>query len=270
MRITDIDMLHDIKTEYRQLRENGMNRTNAVTEMMGRYQDELTWGQEDDGLFFWIGLADAQYALKELSEQVAQKATQSLRKLEDMSIFPGSDIKRRRDWYAQAPMPERTSVRPPKRFRCQWELGDTFAYPLSGPQTEELGVSGAYILLRKVDEAENYDGRLLPVVTLTLWTEKELPQSTSQFNSAPLLKLASGRLGTPKGSSFDYRVEILFSNKKQLSDLRFCGNFADGTMPEDGVVFREPGCTLMLSPPRFFEGFCNYIKRHQYWSENGC
>lgn len=270
MRITDIDMLHDIKTEYRQLRENGMNRTDAVTEMMSQYQNELTLGQEDDGLFFWIGLADAQYALKELSEQVAQRATQFLRKLEDMSIFPDSDIKRRRDWYAQAPMPERASVRPPKRFRCQWKIGDTFAYPLSGPQTEELGVSGAYILLRKVDEAENYDGRLLPIVTLTLWTEKELPQSTSQFYSAPMLKLASGRLGTPEGSSFDYRVEILFSDKKQLSDLHFCGNFVGEEMPADGAVFCEPGYTLMLSPQTFLQDLFNYIKRHQYWSENGC
>lgn len=66
-------------------------------------------------LTFWIGLADGQFARKELTLEIAVHGLMALNRLaqEAPDITPG-DIERRRKHYAQAPMPERRLGRPKK------------------------------------------------------------------------------------------------------------------------------------------------------------
>ena len=128
MRITGFSILYDLKTEYPQLRREGCSREEAVNTLMERYNAELTTGAEDDGLLFWVGLADAQYQLKELSEEVAGKALDALAQIRktDWDVCPG-DLDRREKRYAEAPMPER-KVGKPRTFCCNWQIGDTYAW----------------------------------------------------------------------------------------------------------------------------------------------
>lgn len=263
MRISDLPMHSEIKNKYIHSRRDGKSRLDSVQNMIQSYSNEIVIGSEDDALIFWIGLADAQYCCKELEEEVAQKALTALDRLEQLgwNITPG-DIVRRRLRYAQIPMPER-QIRKAKKFRCTWEMGDTFAYKLSGPEADACGLSGKYVLLRKVDELEFGDGRLLPVVTFTIWEEPILPTTADEFVRQPILRLVSGRLGLPK-NLHEYRGEMLVTSKKKLNSLSliYLGNFVDVPMPVDEVIIRDPGRIMLVSPEQLDADCCMFWRWH--------
>lgn len=267
MRLTDFPILEEIKEEYTKSRHDGNSRNEAVKQLMGSYQDEITQGYEDDGLLFWVGLADAQYACRELSQEVAEQGLAAIEKIThtDWNVTP-SDLERRRKHYACAPMPERKGFQPSRKYRCTWQLGDTFAYRLSGPDAEANGLTGRYVLLRKVDELEFGDGRLLPVVTLTFWDEQSLPTNSLEFQRLPLYRMESGRGMTP-ASLYEYRAELLLTSRKKLDKLSllFLGNFQNVKMPDDELIIRHPGFVMMLSPERLDLECCIWWKnRHRY------
>ena len=269
MRITYFEILSDLKKEYADLRQDGTSRNDAVQVLMERYSNELTTGAADDGLLFWVGLADAQYALKELSAEVAAQGLAALNRLETAipEITPG-DLQRRRNQYGCAPMPERAQVRKPRRFRCQWQIGDTFAYQMTGPEAEASGIAGDYVLLRKVDEVENV-GRIVPVVTLTHWKESQLPTNAVEFQRVPILRLSRGRLDSP-ASTYEYRTEILFTREKQVRDLQlqYLGNFADVPMPMNEYYPRRPEWILILLPSKINEELNFYCyKLQNYYNQ---
>lgn len=261
MRITDFPMLSEIKAEYIQLRKNGISRHDASQSLIQNYADEITIGTEDDDPLFWISLADAQYQRKELTEEIAHKALLALIQIEHLDWnIPSGDIMRRRMHYAEAPMPERKAVSQ-RKYRCSWKMGDTFAYQLSGNDANTCGLSGKYVLLRKVDELEFGDGRLLPVVTFTIWDDKSLPASSAEFQRLPFLRLVSGRLGFPK-TLHEYRAEILITSRKKLDALSliYLGNFADIPMPKDEIIIRDAGRVMMVSPEQLDWECCNFWK----------
>ena len=101
MRITDFPLCVEIKDAYIALRTEGNSRASAVEQIMECYTDERTAGAEDDGLLFWVGLADGLHANKELTEDIAREGLSALDNIEktDWEVTPG-DIARRRIKYA--------------------------------------------------------------------------------------------------------------------------------------------------------------------------
>ena len=269
MRITDFEMIHEIKEEYISLRRLQNNRAETVDKLIEEYQSELTIGAEDDGLLFWVGLADAQYACKELTEEIAGKAMEAIDLLgqSDMEICAG-DLLRRKQNYTKAPMPERKMQKPRPKFRCSWKLGDTFAYQIKGTKAETLGIAGRYALIRKVSELESYDGKILPVVSVTFWDESPLPTTAQGFMRVQPQRLAGGRLNTPKGK-YEYRTEIIIKNQKELdcTPLLYLGNFQEIAMPNDEHIITEKGCLTMTLLDRLDDELCIYWKQRSYWYE---
>ena len=263
MRMTDFPVLEEIKEEYIQLRQVGNSREDAVRKLVESYADELQDIEETPLL--WIGLADAQYFRKELSEDVAKKAISALDAFESFGwdICPG-DLNRRREHYEQAPMPERNVGKPGPKFRCQWRIGDTFAYQLTGKEAKELGIHGKYMLLRKVSEVEFGNGSLYPIVTVSFLGARAFPTSDEAFMDIPLLKLQEGgRMFSPI-DKFEYRTVIVIKSRKKLAEtpLQFVGNFMNVQMPTDEIIFTEAGVILMNHLELFETNFCLYWKRH--------
>ena len=268
MRLTYFPVLREIRDEYIKLRQEGNSRDQATTMLLHSYAREIALGTADDGLLFWIGLADAQYYRKELSSAVAQKAINALDQITAVGwdITPG-DIARRREHYAQAPMPERSVGKPRAKFRTRWRKGDVFAYPLSGSNAEKLGIAGQYALLRKVDDVEFGDGRLLPVVTISVCKKDEFPATSSDLQKIPMLKITSGRFGKPE-SKYEYRAEILFKSERQLnaSALQYVGYFPDVSQPADEVILTHPGDIMMLLPENINDTLCIFWKLNFYYT----
>lgn len=268
MRMTYYPILLEIRDEYIRLRQAGNSREQASTMLIHSYAKEILCKKADDGLLFWIGLADAQYYRKELSINVAENALGALNQIvtTGWDITPG-DISRRRDHYAQAPMPERGVGKARAKFRCTWRNGDVFSYPLAGSNAEKLGISGHYALLRKVDDVEFGDGRLLPVVTISVCKKDEFPVTSSDFQKTAMLKIRSGRFGTPK-SKYEYRAEILFKSERQLNALalQYIGYFPDISQPTDEVILAHPGDIMMLLPETLNDDLCLFWKMNFYYT----
>ena len=266
MRISEFEIVQEVRDSYLKLRRKGISRADAEHELIKDYHMELTVGKEDDGLLFWIGLADVQYFIKELSEYVAAQGLAALKEAKtlDWELKPG-EISRREKNYSRAPMPECEKVTARRKFQCTWKNGDTFVRQVWGEKAEQVGIAGKYMLFRKVDERETEDGYVFPIVTLTLWDDAPLPANAEEFSRLPLLRLSSRRFGVPKGR-YEYRTEILFKYKKQLELLQYIGNFPDTPMPENEVVIRVPGCILMTDPNRLDHMCGVYWKLHQAYS----
>lgn len=267
MRLTDFPLINEVKEEYIDLRSGGANRDQATQQLIQEYADELTKGANDDGLLFWIGLADGQYARKEITLEVAGQGIKALDLLTERRVPVASlDINRRREHYSAAPMPERKVGKPRRKFQCNWNVGDTFAYQLSGPEAEEAGLAQKYVLLRKVDEDDFGDGRLLPIVTVSLWDGIPLPHTAEEFQQVPMLKICNGgRCDSPKWKN-EYRAEMVIKNDKQLASmqLQFLGNFQNIPMPDDEIIFTKPGYIMFLSIEFFERDICIFWKMHQY------
>lgn len=268
MRMTYYPILLEIKEEYIKFRQEGNSRDQAEAMLIQSYKNEITSGKTDDGHLFWIGLADAQYYRKELSDEVAQRAIRALDQITaaGWDITPG-DITRRREHYAQAPMPERSVGKSRAKFRCTWRKGDVFAYLLSGSNAEKLGISGQYALLRKVDDVEFGDGRLLPVVAISVCKKEEFPTTSSDLQKIPMLKFASGRFGTPK-SKYEYRAEILIKSERQINALAllYIGYFPDVCLPIDEVILTHPGNIMMIRPEALNDDLCLFWKMNFYYT----
>lgn len=112
MRLTEMKHIGQIKNRYIALRSAGCDRETATREVLNMV-DTLT---PEEKLTFCVGLADGQFARKELTLPVAIQGLLALHRLKKRSrnITPG-DFERRRKHYSQAPMPERKVGRPPKK-----------------------------------------------------------------------------------------------------------------------------------------------------------
>ena len=247
IRMVDFPMVHEVRNEYKSRRQNGASRAEAVEMLKDSYRAELTEGKEDDAHLFWIGLAEGQCHYQELTAEVADEALAALAVLEQYDWHLSmKDIQKRREMYSQAPMPEKAKIRKSTKFRCKWNIGDTFAYQLKGAEVAECGLEGMSLLLRKVDEMEFHDGRIYPVVMLSVCPSNRLPVNTEEYNQYPLLMLENRRSMEPR--YFEFRAELLVGSTRTLNqyDLKYVGNFADGQMPEDEVVMQAWGMTYML------------------------
>jgi hypothetical protein len=271
MRIKDLPLVEEIKQEYITLRIYGVGREDAVRELMLRYASELTLSPEDDGLVFWIGIADAQNALKELSKEVSEQGLYALQQIvQGEWNVAAIDLKRRTEWYGKAPRPEKKRIRAPKKFRCSWKIGDTFAYQLQGQDAEEFGLSGRYVLFRKVSEVTESNGAVVPIVTVTAWDDAPLPATSEEFMRLPILKLDNGRAHTPK-DKFIYRTEMLIDSEKMLKqlNLQYLGNFPDVVMPEDEAVITYVGFMKKLALNLIDISCCHYCRNHDYYDNLG-
>ena len=268
IRMVDFPMVHEVRNEYKSRRQKGASRAEAVELLKDSYRAELTEGKEDDAHLFWIGLAEGQCHYQELTAEVADKALAALAVLEQYDWHLSmKDIQKRREMYSQAPMPEKTKIRKSTKFRCKWKIGDTFAYQLKGAEVAECGLEGMSLLLRKVDELPFSDGRILPVVMLSVCPSNTLPSCSDEYNNYPILKLENGRLGSSK-DTYEYRAELIIGSTKSLNglNLQYLGNFIDSMMPDDEVIFRDSALSMMLPIQCIDAHSCIFWKNHQRFS----
>ena len=240
-------MVYEVRDEYKKCRQNGASRAEAVETLKTSYRAELTEGKEDDGRLFWIGLAEGQCHYQELTSEVAEEALSALLVLEQYDWHLSmKDIQKRRKQYSQAPMPEKSRIRKSTKFRCKWKIGDTFAYQLRGDEVAECGLAGKSLLLQKVDEMEFTEGKILPVVMLSICPSDALPTNPEEYKQYPLLMLENRRSISPH--FFEYRAELIVGSTRTLNkyELEYVGNFLDANIPENDVIMQEPGMTYML------------------------
>ena len=184
----------------------------------------------------------------------------------DWGVAQG-DIDRRLLRYQQAPQPEKNFGKPRAKFRCNWKIGDTFAYQL--PTDVSVGeYAGKYFLLRKVADTEFGDGSLYPIVSISLWESYSLPRTTAEFCSVPLLRLNRKRMYLPPGH-YEDRCELIIKSNRHLerTPLIYLGCFADVSTPEDEGIIDDPGKMTLLLLDYLDRDLPLFVKRSRFYEE---
>ncbi len=270
MQFSNFPFYHEVAKEYASSRRENISRDEVVAQLKTSHTDAISIGMEDDGIIFYIALADAQFKLRELSSEVAlaaQKALDLEEKYHNLSISQ-KEISKRRTNYAAAPMPENVKIRAKKDFQCKWNTGDTFAYRLSGDKAEQLNIAGFWIIIRTVGQQQFTSHQVFPIVTLSIWKSHQKPTNEINPSQLPLLRLASGRMFAP-ANTYEYRALLLLKSQKQVDNLNlhYLGNWGHIVMPNDEVVFSKSGETYMILSETLDSDLCICYRNDMYYTQ---
>lgn len=281
------DTSMDVKAEFEELINTGkpvQEITNKLTEdyrsIMGDIEEEPR---------FWLALADTQWELGVLLPDVKEKALHWIKKEKDMYNCQARDasamrIKTLDDLQAKlfSPLPSVKRRSAKKRiYKCQWKLGDVFAYRLDSDLAKEKGLYGRYFLIQKIDEGTWYPGHTVPIVYVKITGDAELPSNEAEYEqlefvqtwftkyeerfwpvdmSCPEEDLAEkskmNYVVDEYGFLPQYRVRLLSLSEKMIpSKLIYVGNFAHTAAPENEFVPHSKSNITHVSWKKFDETF---------------
>ena len=160
--------------------------------------------------------------------------------------------------------PQPPVKKPVKRslYKCEWKIGDVFAYRLESDLAKEKGLFGRYFLIQKVDEGVWYPGHIVPIVYVKITNDEKLPADIEAFDQLEYVQTSSCKFdlmieefrpmeknlkkeefwkqveGMKAGLQFDeygylqnFRIKLLNTSKRIIPKKLICiGNFK-GTMP---------------------------------------
>lgn len=216
------DVACDVKEYYTEcLRDDDES---AEDKTLDYFEDELN--DDENCAVVWFALADTQWKYGRLSETVKSKALEYIDNGINLQLWADEDIKlysKREKVLADlkekllSPMPAKKKLRKPHVFTCSWNIGDVFAYQLKSDLAKEKGVFGKWLVMQKVNQADNLKNGLSPVVTVRLIDSDVCPDMNA-------LKEPCIKLQRDVGIKWSYRLHLLVYSKKSLSDFVFIGN----------------------------------------------
>ena len=182
------DVAMDVRDTYKDQLHRGKTGEEITQELMEDYEDLLD--DMEDGPVFWFALADTQWALGRLEDDVKERALSYLENGGDAWRWEteGAAKVRAREKVLQKLKEKLNTPQPPKKkvsqyrlYQCKWNLGDVYAYLLEGELAKERGLAGRYLLLQKVDERTYHPGHIIPIVYVRITADGTLPQSLEEF-----------------------------------------------------------------------------------------
>lgn len=141
-------------------------------------------------------------------------------------------------------------------YKCDWKIGDVFAYKLESELASEKGLLGRYFLIQKVDEGYWHPGHTIPIVRIKITSDDKLPENVEQFNELEYVQVSfteyEDRFMPYNFSRFDediaeksklkyetdeygylpeFRVKMICTSKRSIpKKLTYIGNF-EGALP---------------------------------------
>ena len=166
--------------------------------LIADFKDDIA--DEDEAPLFWFALADTQWNVLRLEEFVKEKALfyiQNERNRERWkSGHPKLYKERQKVWLEletklNSEQPEEKPYKQYKLYKCEWQIGDLYAYQLTSEQAKENGLYGRYVLIYKIDESIWHPGHIIPMVRLKLTDNDVLPTSEDEINQLKYFKIFS-------------------------------------------------------------------------------
>ena len=78
-------------------------------------------------------------------------------------------------------------------YRCEWEMGDVFAYRMESELARGMGMHGRHLLFQKVGETAWHPGHVIPVAWAKLTAGEGLPSSAEEFDPLEYVQIAVRR-----------------------------------------------------------------------------
>lgn len=264
------DVALDVREYYKDQLHRGKNGTTVMYELMQRYGDSLS--DKDDDLLFWFALADTQWNLGRLENFVKEKALRYIDEGGDLNRWheecPEKIKHREKVLYALkqkllSPQPPEKKISQYRLYKCEWKLGDVYAYPLDSEYAKECGLYGRYFLFYKIGETSWHPGHITPIVWVKITRNGELPKSRDEFDVLEYIQIASvpyedrywiddntitheeqmrennrlRRLADEHGFLKMYRLQLINTSKRSIpKNLIFVGCFHDVQPPQKEFV----------------------------------
>lgn len=260
----DDDIACDVKDFYIEQLQNGICAENAEQETLCYFSAELA--DMDDAPIVWLALAAVEWQYGRLSSNAKNKALHYIENGETLAQWYEIDetLGRKREQTLLllknrllSPQPKEKKVRKPRTFHCTWQNGDVYAMQLHEDSAVNNGLSGYWMVMQKVNEADNLKNGVSPVVTIRITESRDCP-------TLDALKLPCVRINRYLGYKWSYRLHLLLYTKKSVSDFVYIGNY-DLVLPKDEYP-HENNTGYFISIRKFLED--NVIERyHEFGTE---
>ena len=186
------DIGEDVRDYYKDQLHRGKKGAEITKELIEIYADSIQ--DQDDASQFWLALADTQWNMGRLQEDVKANALccledpcTSMRWREENPAAYSKYLsvqKSLREKLA-TPQPPEKKVSQYHLYHCNWAIGDVYAYPLSSPLAEQLGLSEGWVLMEKISEKTWHPGHIVPIVYLKICAGSQLPTDEADYNRIP-------------------------------------------------------------------------------------
>ena len=169
------DVTDGVRRCYQEKRRHGKSNAEAIEELYLEYEPIIS--DTDDGPLFWFALADTLWEFGCLTKEIQEKAIfniptdiqrwkQENGSLATKRILVLEKLKAK----LTSPQPEEKIVKPYRLYSCPLQIGDVFAYPLSGEWKPDC-----WVLLQKCDEYIWHPGHKIPLMRGFLLHSKDVP-----------------------------------------------------------------------------------------------
>ncbi len=259
VKIYQDDVACDVKEEYVEALRKGISNEEITEKLIEEY---TSYEDEEEEAIFWIALSDTQWKYGRLKEEVKENA---LRVIEN-----GIDL---RKWEEDSKLLEKRkqvllelkeklkSPQPPEKkvkgygtpYKCEWKIGDVFAYPLKSEEAKELGFEGQYLIIIKTGETNWYPEHIIPVVKIKITRNGKIPKTIEEINELEFIQtffytyyyglpVTLEQFKFPKdeyGCIPYYDMAIITTSKRVIpKDLQYIGNF-DNKLESPKIEFRS-------------------------------
>lgn len=228
------DTTADVKETYIGFLKQQLNNTDAYLKTLEEY-DELM-GTDEESLF-WYALADTQWNVGRLTEDVRDKAIAFIKAgSDDMLENPRWEVtfQKLKD-KLESPMPaEKRFAKPIEFVRNPWNIGDIYAYQFHTEEAVEHDLYGKYILFQKIGNIEYYENMTFSAIQVFDRVFEEIPDldMVKDIRILPLTH-APGKNGAPNSisdyiPSFEWNMKATMIYEKKLhypkKHFTFVGN----------------------------------------------
>ena len=260
------DVALDVKDEYKDNLRRGKTNEETMQEIIDKYQ-ELLEDEEDRGVF-WLALADTQWNLGRLDEQVKEQALEIIELGTDLKRWEINEklYNKRKEILEKlkekllSPQPEEKRMPKYRTYKCEWENGDVFAYQLKSEYAKEQGLEDRYLIIQKIDEIDWYPCSTIPLVRVKITEDKTIPKTEKEIDELEYIqtwftsyerRFAGFSALRPlkdqiKGMSFntdeygllpEYMVSIVITSKNMTKGkLTYLGNYINITPPQNEFI----------------------------------
>lgn len=286
----------DVKDDFEKLYKSGLTVKEITNRLVMDYQSIFGKGEEE--ALFWLALADVQWNFGVLLPEVKEKAVFWIDTNYDILISQTIAMQEKKQKIKSlntikskllSPLPIATKPKTNRLYKCQWQMGDVFAYRLESDLAKERALYGKYFLIHKVDETVYPPGHIVPIVYIKITNSNQLPSNDEEYDQLDYVQTWFTRFedrflpidmrcpqdDIAKKSKINYkvdeygflpqyRIKLLNTSKKVIpKNLIYVGNFSNVSYPVNEFVPHSKDNIVSASWNQFGETFeTKMIKRY--------